>query len=132
MMKLFLDDSRVPEDCASYMHTRIGKLNPIYLRDDWTIVRTYDEFIEIVSFACDDITHVSFDHDLGDIYLEPEELEERALNIEDAPREYTGYDCAVYLKDFCKYTDTKLPHVFVHSMNPVGRINIESLFRRNR
>lgn len=125
-MKVFLDDDRVPEDCAAYMHTRIGKLNPIYLRDDWTIVRTYDEFIEIISFAIDDITHVSLDHDLEAV-IEPEEGN---LNIEDAPREYTGYDCAVYLKDYCKYTGSTLPYVLVHTMNPVGREKIESVFKR--
>lgn len=128
-MKLFLDDDRLPIDCAAYMHQRIGTLNPIYLQDDWTIVRTYDEFIELVSYASHDITHISFDHDLGKVL---DDEENQNLNIENAPREYTGYDAAQFVKDIYKWTEEPLPIIFVHTMNPVGRSQIESLFKDNK
>ena len=50
---------------------------------------------------------ISFDHDLGE--------------------EFSGYDCAKYLVDYC--LDHQLPlHDFaVHSQNPVGKENIERL-----
>lgn len=53
---------------------------------------------------------VSFDHDLGEAE--------------------SGYDCAKWLVDYCMGGETPLPLPGwqVHSANPVGRKNIESLF----
>ena len=43
MYNLFLDDSRVPEDVFNYTG------NPIFLKEDWLIVRNYDENIQEVA-----------------------------------------------------------------------------------
>ena len=50
---------------------------------------------------------ISFDHDLGE--------------------EFSGYDCAKYLVDYCLYRLLPLPDFTVHSQNPVGKENIERL-----
>lgn len=54
--------------------------------------------------------YVSFDHDLGD--------------------EYTGYDIAKFLIELDMGDELKIPYDFefyVHSQNPVGRDNIQSV-----
>lgn len=70
-MKLFLDDVRQPAECASYMHTRIGALNPIYL-EEWMTVRNYNEFKKALKKHHCKITHISYDHDLADIHYNPD------------------------------------------------------------
>lgn len=50
---------------------------------------------------------ISFDHDLGE--------------------EKTGYDCAKMLVEYCLDRQITLPDFAVHSQNPVGKQNIESL-----
>lgn len=50
---------------------------------------------------------ISFDHDLGE--------------------EKSGYDCAKWLVEFCLDNNMSLPEFAVHSQNPVGKENIESL-----
>lgn len=94
-MKLFLDDSREP----SMVH-----------RDDgWTIVRDYFEFVKIVDNYFDEIELVSFDHDLACF--------ENGV-------EYTGKSAAVYLSNYCIDHNKKFPNWYVHTGNPVGRLNI--------
>lgn len=122
-MKLFLDDERMPEQAALYMQPRIGKLNPIYL-EEWTIVRTYAQFLIAVNKNFAEITHVSFDHDLADIRYEPL-TGKQSFEY----REKTGYDCAVYLKQFYADNKLELPIMFVHSANPIGVENIINVFK---
>lgn len=122
-MKLFLDDVRNPENCAKYMHLRIGTLNPIYL-ERWRVVRNYEEFISVINDHAREITHISYDHDLADEHYNPETWE-----VATRYKEKTGLDCAKYMKWF--YDENKLPYpiMFVHSMNPVGSANIINLFK---
>ena len=123
-MKLFLDDVRQPENCVGYMHTRIGKLNPIYL-EEWKIVRDFKEFREFVESYYDKITHVSFDHDLADIHYDPSTWTESFKY-----KEETGYDCAKWMIEFFKEKNHPLPQfIFIHSMNPIGREKIKNLFK---
>jgi hypothetical protein len=128
-MKLFLDDIRSPSDCARYMHNRIGKLNPIYLEGNWYIVRNYDEFCKAIEKYHQDITHISFDHDLADGHYNEamyESEEQYYKNIEET-KEKTGLDCAKFFKEF--YKDKQVwPTMFVHSMNPIGTQAIINLF----
>jgi len=122
-MKLFLDDIRQPQECIHYMQKRIGALNPIYL-EDWTVVRNYKDFVDVVTNHIDEITHVSFDHDLADIHYDPTTWREGFVYQEE-----TGHDCAVWLKNFYKEKGKELPILFVHSMNPVGTQNIINVFK---
>lgn len=125
-MKLFLDDVRHPVDCVKYMHSRIGKLNLIYL-EQWEMAKNFRQFQEWVEYAYqvgEEITHVSFDHDLADIHYDPKTQQESF-----AYDENTGYDCAKWMLEFYKDKKLKLPIMFVHSMNPVGTEKIVNLFK---
>lgn len=116
--KLFLDDIRMPGNCLSYMHLRIGAKNPIYL-EDWEIVRNYDEFVDCIEKKGLP-THVSFDHDLAEVHYDHETWIEGFKYTEE-----TGNDCAKWLVEYVRKNNLELPICFVHSMNPVGTENIK-------
>ena len=130
-MKLFLDDIRSPEQCAKYMLTRIGPLNPIYLEGDWYIVRNYGQFKTAIMKYIDEITHISFDHDLADdhydesMYQGKEQYETHLAKS----KEKTGHDCAKWTKEYYTEKSKGLPVMFVHSMNPIGTENIINVFK---
>lgn len=111
---LFLDDIRYPIE--AYHYTK----QVIFLRKDWHIVRNYELFINrILEKGLPEM--ISFDHDLADEhYLEPDSQEFV---------EKTGYDCAKWLVEYCMDNDADLPKFYCHSMNPVGKQNIESLLK---
>ncbi|MBN2776648.1 MAG: hypothetical protein JXR36_03350 [Bacteroidales bacterium] len=85
----------------------------LYLDDErfpktkgWVIVRSFDEFvIHIDTFGLP--AEMSLDHDLGD----------------QVP---TGYDC-VYWMVYTKKIDLRNIDINIHSANPVGKKNMESL-----
>lgn len=119
MKRLFLDDIRVPTDCITYMHSRIGDSNKIYL-EDWDIAKDYSEFVEYIEKnGVPDI--ISFDHDLSDEYYESNDVKNY--------KEKTGYDCAKWLCEYCLENKIPLPEYIVHSMNPIGSENILSVFK---
>lgn len=106
------------------MHSRIGSRNPVYLQE-WEVVKSYEEFVKIIEKkGIPEI--VSFDHDLAD-----EHYIGGDLDIIDRTEftEKTGYDCAVWLKQYCLENDKELPEIFIHSMNPVGTENIKRIFK---
>lgn len=81
----------------------------------WTIVRSQYEFEHhIVTKGLPEI--IQFDHDLQDFDSEG--------------NEYTGYTCAKFLCDYCVENNQKLPKFVVHTGNPVGKDNIESLLNQ--
>lgn len=114
---LFLDDMRVPEDCFEYTH------QPVYLMEDWVVVTNYEEFVmAITERGLPDM--ISFDHDLGDEHYGKTEI------LYDQYTEKTGYHCAKWLLEYIMDHELELPqHILIHSMNPVGSKNIESLFK---
>lgn len=107
-----MDDLRYPID--AYHYTK----QDIFLRDDWEIARNYHQFVSsIIEEGLPEF--ISFDHDLADEdYLESDSHE--------IP-EKTGYECAKWLINYCMDHNAELPKFFSHSMNPVGKENIESL-----
>lgn len=127
-MKLFLDDVRIPTDCINYMYHRIGALNLIYL-EKWVIVKNYEEFIEQIKNNYNDITHISFDHDLADSHYGLDFEVWKDHSSEQLGLEFTGTDCAEFTKKFYLEKNLKLPIMFVHSMNPVGTQNIIKVFK---
>ena len=129
-MKVFLDDVRIPKDCVNYMYKRIGPLNPIYL-EEWTIVKNYNDFIEVITNNYNDITHISYDHDLADEHYTQDMYsgEEKYNKHYNSFKEATGPDCAKLVKTFYNNNNLELPIMFVHSMNPVGTQNIIKLFK---
>lgn len=76
--------------------------------ENFILVTSYEEF---VNFIKDDgwPNFISFDHDLG--------------------IGKTGFDCAKFLVDYCLDNQLDLPNFVVHSQNPVGKLNIESLLK---
>lgn len=68
-----------------------------------TIARTYDEAIELLKNYKYDI--IDLDHDLGE--------------------EKTGYDVAKFIVE----EQINIPIVYVHTANPVGRMNIIDLMK---
>ena len=115
---LFLDDIRNPLDAYSYMP------NPIYLKEDWSIVRNYSEFVAFI------LTNglpkqISFDHDLADIHYTI--CNDGMINYENMI-EKTGYHCAMWLVNYCMDKgNVELPIYHIHSMNNVGGQNIRKL-----
>ena len=104
---LFLDDYRNPN---------------IFLNDirSWVIVRNYKEFIDIIEKSGLPL-FVSFDHDLADEHYAQKTCDYSRF------KEKTGYECAKWLVEYCIKTNQKLPLWQVHSMNPVGMVNIINL-----
>ncbi len=131
IMKIFLDDIRNPEDCVKYMGERIGALTYLYM-GQWLVVRNYKEFVKVVSENINEITHISFDHDLGEDIAQFE-FENGLYSKRQARRRKkevkSGYDCAKWMKDFYRSKNKQHPVMFVHSMNPVGTQNIINLFK---
>jgi hypothetical protein len=119
---LFLDDDerRIP-----------NKLTWIALpMVDWTIVRTYDDFVNIIETqGMPEI--VSLDHDLGDTaYQEYFRAVTNGGKLNYANiKEKTGYDCAMFLANYCIDNHIALPVYYVHSMNGPGCQNIESVMQ---
>lgn len=129
MKALFLDDYRQPIDCVKYMHTRIGPENLIYDKLNWHIVKHYPEFVQYIEKnGLPDV--ISFDHDLADEHYH-ERMQNGVLNYtgeafgDDMNK--TGYHCAAWLIEYCLDNNKKLPRCIVHSMNPAGTENIQSL-----
>lgn len=125
MKRLFLDDWRIPRDCATYMWRRTDCR---IFQEDWDIVRSYGQFVKWVEDnGVPDL--VAFDYDLADV----EELKE-SLPFEewfdiDQNRVYTGLDCASFLLDYCKERGFKFPEYVIHSANPDGTEEIKNLLK---
>jgi len=96
---LFLDDERNPSDVTWEN----------YPSDvDWTIVRSYQEFLQHACACNWDV--VSFDHDIQSY---------------EGNRERTGYDCLKYFLDTDAYHNCREGMMlFFHSKNPVGKKNM--------
>lgn len=127
---LFLDDVRDPLDCITYMHKRIGFYNLMYVDEPWVIVRNYKDFVDVIE--SDGLPQaVSFDHDLAHEHCDPimYDYPEQYVFLYGTFKEKTGYDAAVWLKNYCLQFKLALPLIFIHSMNPVGTENINNLFR---
>ena len=112
-----LDDIRSMDDVRKY--TKL----PDVPNEKWTIVRSYSEFVNIVN-KLGLPTFVTYDHDLSDCHYG------HGLSGDDIPydsyNEKTGYDCAKWIVEYCMNKGIKHPPYVVHSMNPVGKLNIES------
>jgi hypothetical protein len=125
---LFLDDIRTPKMASLVKHVT-EEFKNIYEDLNWTIVRSYDEFIEeITKNGLPEI--ISFDHDLGIEHIRyyfENGGHENPPNPDNAEFiERTGKDCAVWLVNYCLDNDLELPKYYVHSANPIGRTNIIS------
>jgi hypothetical protein len=128
--RLFLDDERLPVDCTAYMTGRCPDVN-IY-NENWFVVRSFKEFVEwIQQHGLPDV--VSFDHDIAiEHYGIP--FDEwvpglYASTLERWQAEPTGYNAALYLVHYCLEENKPLPTCLIHTMNTVGRENIEQALK---
>ena len=92
-MKIYLDDVRTPYK-------------------GWTLVKSFNEFVRIVSDNKHDITDISFDHDLG--------------------TEKTGYDALTWLEKMIYLNNYPVPDIHIHTANPVGRKRMEQVIKSIR
>ncbi len=117
-MNLYLDDIRIPMDSQKMLG------DPRYTNLDWVIVRSYDEFVEIIQQGYSTTGRlpelISFDHDLADEHYD-------SLVVD--YQEKTGMECAKWLVEFCMDHMLRLPEYLVHSSNPSGKENIIGLFK---
>ena len=107
--KIYLDDVRTPID-----------------KEDWVIVRNYDEFVDKVSeIGLDNIELISLDHDLGDTAMaewHKNVYHNYELNYDNIT-EKTGMDCTKWLVE--KWMDgAPVVDVYIHSANAIGSANM--------
>jgi hypothetical protein len=124
---VFLDDERFPENVTWI------DLPPVV----WTIVRNYDEFVKTIEEKSIP-TIISFDHDLCDQHYNEYALaHDKSLPSfgkirYDLFKERTGYDCAKWLAQLCIKKNVNLPQYYIHTLNPIGRMNIFSIMESAR
>jgi len=116
-ISLYLDDTRTPIDTIPGYHP-------------WNIVRNYNEFTEwIIKNGIPDL--ISFDHDLAEEHINDyyKQLLENGFQHPNYNeyKEKTGLDCAKFIVDYCQKNNISLKKCCVHSHNPVGATNIQSL-----
>ena len=108
MKKIYLDDVRTPID------------------KDWTVVRSYDEFVNTVMYiGLENIELISLDHDLGDTAMAEwhrNVYHNYTLDYNNIT-EKTGMDCAKWLVDQW-LEGAPVVEVVVHSANAIGSANI--------
>jgi len=118
---LFLDDIRHPEQ--AYAYTR----NEIYLNLEWQTMRNYNHFVQMVmENGLPEV--VSFDHDLAEAHYHESMYQDGKVYMKylETISEKTGMDCVKWLVDYCIDHKKDFPQWYVHSMNPVGKLNMES------
>lgn len=114
---LFLDDEKKPKDIWSETKT------PEYAVYNWVTVKDYDSFVDIIKDKGLP-TRISFDHDLSEEHYGFE----RNTNIPyDSFENRTGYDCAIWLIEYCIDYSQTLPACKVHCGKGRGKLNIEEI-----
>jgi hypothetical protein len=122
-MRIFLDDERSPRSTTWAPWHKDGECWA------WEIVRDVDAFKKLVlEQGIPEV--VSLDHDLCDmhyaIHADPgiKKIVEEDLKRTIPP---TGHDALKWLLFRCIEMRCKRPVVYIHTMNPVGRDNMQSL-----
>ena len=121
---LWLDDLRNPEERIWLDKLIEFGINTSYYNIIW--VKTYKEFVNWIKKY--GLPHgICFDHDLADNHKLRSELDVTEWYDMTENSEYTGYDCAKWLVEYCMDNEEELPKFYVHSANPVGADNIRGL-----
>lgn len=114
--RIYLDDVRTP----------LGPTHELMLDVEWTVVRSYDEFVSTVMYiGLDNIELISLDHDLGDSAMKEwhtNVANNYILNYDNIT-EKTGYDCAKWLVQQWMAGESVVK-VYTHSANAIGSANI--------
>ena len=113
---LFLDDDIARKPSAFHPNLLV----------EWTFARSYAEFVRIVTGRGKPL-RVSFDHDLHESHYKlGQESGFKTFDYTQCTVE-TGYHAAVWFALWCAERNMMLPEVYVHTMNPIGKINIRKL-----
>lgn len=113
MKKLFLDDNRMPDEVVGDIY-----------ESGWDLVGTHQEFqTYIMEVGMPDV--ISFDHDLVDEHYDIDWYEVYVDGLLAPTSAPTGFDCLKWLVNFCKESNMALPTLLCHSMNPIGKQEIE-------
>ena len=80
----------------------------------WVVVRNYDDAIHELTTNKYDV--LSLDHDIA--------------SYREDGREMTGYDIALFLAEWKYHGKYTPPDIRIHSANPVGQQNIQSVIDR--
>lgn len=124
---LFLDDWRLPLDCAQYMYRRNVDCKIYHL--DWIVVRSYGQFVDYIkNVGLPDL--ISFDYDLSDVVELKEDLPIEEWYDFENDRDYKGSDCAIWLKKYCNENNLNPPKYVVHSVNPDGANLIREILEK--
>lgn len=123
MKLLWLDDIRDPYENGWLIFSPIPQTEVIW-------VKSYDEFTEwIINNGLPD--GICFDHDLG-LQNHIDRTKKGMSKRKSRPLkqlEFTGYDCAKWLVNYCMDNNHKLPKYNIQSSNPVGKENIDGLLK---
>lgn len=119
---LFLDDERDPKN-VTWVNLPLV---------DWVIVRNYDQFVRCIQKnGLPEI--ITFDHDLADEHYaeytaahDPKSPTKGNINYNKF-KEKSGFECAKWLAQYCIDNGFEIPQYFVHTMNPIGGMNISSI-----
>lgn len=115
---IFLDDIRNPRDVKWVTLPQV----------EWTVVRNYEDFVKTIKeFGLPNF--ISWDHDLGKEHYHPAMYSDNPQDynhLYDTFKEKTGYHCAKWAVDYCMKNGLTFPGYVCHSMNPIGKTNIES------
>lgn len=103
MRGIFLDDERYPKDVTWIKYPE---------NIEWFIVRTQHYFMSLLED--EEFNIITFDHDI-ECY-------------DEEGREVTGYDLLKYVLDYFQINNKKIPAMYFHSMNPVGKENMEAYY----
>ena len=125
MYYLMLDDERTIAKIKE-LNKFFGHLENV----DWVLVKNYNEFCNIIK-SKGVPEFVSFDHDLADEHRRPSmyNSDKHYSNYytDGTFKEKTGYECARFLIEYCDENKLDFPEYSVHSMNPIGKLNIISI-----
>jgi hypothetical protein len=113
---IYLDDVRTP----------IKNKDEFFDEIEWTVVRSYDEFVEVITnIGLEDIDLISLDHDLGDSAMKEwyNNVYHNYLLDYNNITEKTGMDCAKWLVEQW-LEGAPVCRVLVHSANAVGSANM--------
>lgn len=115
---LFIDDIKTPKDIW-----KITK-NPDYAVYNWVTVKNFNDFIDVI--AKNGLpTRISFDHNLSEEH-EGFDIKGKIIPYDDF-KEPTGYDCAVWLIEYCLDNEKMLPVWKVHAKKGNGKKNIDEI-----
>lgn len=117
---LFLDDIRTTGIILSMIPAEI--IGEFIDGSEINLVKNYDEFVDYIKKEGIP-KFISFDHDLSILHIISDDFPVEEFSIS----EKTGSDCAKWLVEYCLENDINFPEYYVHSMNIIGKSNIESI-----